>query len=99
MRTHKRRSQGHRAIVSRAGGFPPHPFPLADGDGFPCRRAYVEAAGEGEGLQGAPWLGQVRCQREACFVAERVVAKVQGIKDLQGAQRAGQPVAPCVRYL
>lgn len=99
MRAHKRCSQGHRAIVPRAGRVPRHPFPIADIDGFPCRRAYVEAAGEGEGPQGAPRLREVGCQREACFVAERVVTKVQGTEDLQMAQRAGQPVAPYVSYL
>lgn len=99
MRAHERRSQGHRAIVSRAGRVPPHPVPAADGDSFPRRRVDVEASGEGEGPQGAPGLGQVSCQREAGFVAERVVAKVQDGKDLQRAQRVGKPTTPYVCYL
>lgn len=99
MRAHKRRRQGHRAIVPRPGRLPPHPLAPADVDGFPRRRVYVEAAGEGEGPQGAPWLGQVGCQREAGFVPERVVTKVQSGKDLQGPQRVGQSMAPYVCYL
>lgn len=76
MRRHERRGKGHRTIVPRAGKIPPRPLLPTDIDRFPSPRVNVEAAGDSEGSQGAPWLRQVDCYRQAGLITEGVVAQV-----------------------